>query len=180
MSQDTWRFINSFAPWLSALGTFSAVMLSLHLARRDKTVRLRVAVGHRLLVTPGTPKPWPEYISINIINIGHRDAQITYIGWKIGIFHKRYAVQSIINDGLSSSLPIRLRDGEEARYMIPLNETNWLENFALKMLSPYTSIQCRFARVQIFTSIGKTFEAPMEKSLQKKLVDATKAKNQNR
>jgi hypothetical protein len=172
-TQDTWRFINSFAPWFSALGTISAVLLAIHLARRDKTLRLEVSAGHRLIVTPGTPGPWPEYLSINIVNVGHREAQITNIGWKVGVLRKQHAIQTTINDGMSSPIPVRLRDGEEAKYLIPLNErTNWLEDFGTKMLTPLPWLQVRFIRVQVFTSIGKTFEAPIEPGLQKMLREA--------
>lgn len=174
-TQDTWRFINSFAPWLSALGTLSAVLLSLHLARGDKMVRLEISAGHRLIVTPGTPGPWPEYLSINIVNVGHRDAQVTNIGWKVGILRKRHAVQTTMPDGMSSPLPVRLRDGEEAKYLIPLNNTtNWLDDFGTKMLTPFPWLQCFFVRVQVFTSIGKTFEAPIERGLRTKLIEAVK------
>lgn len=174
-TQDTWRFINSFAPWFSALGTISAVVVAIYLARRDKTVRLEVSAGHRLIVTPGTPTPWPEYLCIKVVNVGHRDAQVTNVGWKVGILRKRYAVQTTINDGMSSAIPVRLRDGEEAKYYIPLNdETNWLEDFGRKMLRPFPSLQVRFVRVQAFTSIGKTYEAPIEPGLREKLIEAVK------
>ena len=177
MSRDTWRFINTFAPWLSALGTLSAVALSLYLARRDKTVRLEVSAGHRLLVTPGTPGPWPEFLAISVVNIGHRDAQITNIGWRVGILRKRHAIQTTITDGMSSQLPIRLRDGEEAKYFVPMNETtNWLDNFASKMLAPLPRVQVYFVRIQVFTTIGRTFEARIESSLRDKLIAAVDAK----
>ncbi len=179
-SQETWRFINTFAPWISALGTISAVMLSLYLARRDKIVRLEVSAGHRLIVTPGAPGPWPEYLSINIVNVGHRDAQITNIGWKVGILRKQHAVQTTINDGMSSPLPVRLRDGEEAKYLIPLNDTTrWLEDFGTKMMTPFPWLQSFFVRVQVFTSISKIFEAPIEKGLRQKLVEAAR-KNEHK
>jgi hypothetical protein len=38
--RETWTFVNSFAPWLSAIGTLAAVITSLYLATADRT-RLR-------------------------------------------------------------------------------------------------------------------------------------------
>jgi len=32
MNRETWQFINTFAPWFSALGTIFAVIISLRLA----------------------------------------------------------------------------------------------------------------------------------------------------
>nr|WP_320165904.1 hypothetical protein [uncultured Methylophaga sp.] len=176
-TEETWKFINTFAPWFSAIGTISAVILSLYLARRDKNVRLEVSAGHRLIISPGDSEPFPEYLSIYVVNVGHREAQLTNIGWKVGIFKKRYAVQSTINDGLSSPLPVRLKDGEEAKYLIPLNDENdWLKDFIEKMLSPNPKIQSRFARIQAFTSIGKTFESKIESSLIKKISEKVNEK----
>lgn len=60
MDVEFWKFINTFAPWLSALGTIAAVVVSLYLARRDKSIRLEVSAGHRLLATPGVKGPYPD------------------------------------------------------------------------------------------------------------------------
>jgi len=173
MSQDTWKFINTFAPWFSAIGTLSVVIVSLYLAGRDRNIRLKVSAGHRIIIGPGSAKPYPEYLCIYVVNHGHREAQITNIGWKVGIFKKQFAIQSTISDGMSSPLPIRLKDGEEAKYMIPLNEeTNWLKSFSEKMLQPYPRLQVHFMKIQAFTSIGKTFESGVERNLKEKLVEA--------
>lgn len=155
LDENTWKFINTFAPWFSATGTIAAVIISLRFARRDKKIRLEVSAGHRLLVTIGAPGPHEDFLCIHIVNVGHRDAQVTGVGWKVGIFRKRYAVQTLANDEYSSQLPIRLKDGEEAKYYVPLNrQTNWLEDFADKMLRPFPVLQSRFVVVQAFTSIG--------------------------
>jgi hypothetical protein len=47
MDQDTWRFINTFAPWAAALGTFGAVLVSLYLARKSNWIELEVRAGIR-------------------------------------------------------------------------------------------------------------------------------------
>lgn len=175
LSQDTWKFVNTFAPWLSAVGTISAVIVSLHLARRDKRIRLEVSAGIRLIVTPGIPESARnEYLAIHVVNIGHREAQITNVGWKAGIFKKRYAVQTNFMAGNSSSLPIRLRDGEEARYFVPLNEeSDWLSGFGRDMLSR-DWVQAYFLRIQVSTSVGVTVESRIEKGLRTKLIETMK------
>lgn len=176
-TQETWKFINTFAPWFSALGTISAVILALYLARRDRNIRLEISAGHRIIVTPGVPAPYPEYLSIYVVNVGHREAQLTNIGWKTGIFKKQHAVQTPPNNEFSSPLPIRLKDGEEAKYLIPLSEADdWLKDFTEKMLTPFPKIQCRFAKVRAFTSIGKTFESKFEVGLREKIIEKYHAK----
>ncbi len=86
------------------MGTISAVVVSLYLARHDNNVKLEVSAGHRLRVTPGDKKPYPEYLVIKIVNIGHREAQVTNIGWKVGLFRPQLAVQTTTPDKMSSTI----------------------------------------------------------------------------
>jgi multisubunit Na+/H+ antiporter MnhE subunit len=74
--RETWQFINSFSPWLSAVGTIIAVIVALYLARLDKRIRLRVSAGHRLVFSAGAsiPENPDEYLVINIVNSGYRTA----------------------------------------------------------------------------------------------------------
>ena len=172
MDLATWQFINTFADWFSAFGTISAVVVALYLARRDKSIRLEVFAGHRLLITPGQSESPPEYVCIGIVNVGHRETQITNIGWKVGFLKKKFAIQTVMRDGISSPLPIRLRDGDEARYYIPLQgDLRWLVDFAEKMLQPNPKMRLRFLRIQVFTSVGTSFDVKIEKGLRNKLLD---------
>lgn len=155
------------------MGTISAVIVSLYLARRDKSVRLEVSAGYRLIVTPGVKGPHPDYLLIKVVNIGHREAQVTGIGWKVGFFRRQYAVQITITDVMSSPIPVRLKDGEEANFFIPLDEqTNWLKNFVRDFLKRSPRIRSRFVKVQVSTSIGKTFSQRIEEDLRKLIVKA--------
>lgn len=171
----TWEFINSFSSWIAAFGTVAAVVVSLFLARRDKTVRLELTAGFRLSVIPGSLPPYSELVYISITNIGHREAQITNIGWKLGIFKKEQMIQTVINDGASSPLPVRLKDGEQAQYLIPLNEqTMWLESFRSEFLSQFPKLRSMTIKVWATTTIGKTFESKIEKGLRWKLLGIEK------
>lgn len=171
-----WQFVNSFAPWFSALGTISAVIVALYLARRDKQIRLHIAAGHRVILSQGQEGPPPQYLAIRITNIGYRDVLITGIGWRIGLFKKSYAVQTIPRDGISSALPIRMQDGDEACYYLPLfSDTEWLKQFIQKMLFPSLQWNLNFTYVQVFTSVGKVFEAPIECGLKKRIIEYVKS-----
>lgn len=170
-----WQLINSFADWFSAIGTIGAVVVALYLARQDKRIRLRVSAGHRVLVSQGMKGPPPQYLAIRVTNVGHREVQVTGIGWRIGLLKKSYAEQTIMRDDVSSTLPARLRDGEEVCYYIPLfDEVNWLGHFIEKMLSPNLKWRLRFTYVRIFTSVGKIFEEPLEQGLKKRIVSYAK------
>jgi len=132
-------------------------------------------------VTPGVPGEHPEYLVIRIVNIGHREAQVTNIGWKVGFLKKKFAVQTTIKDRLSADLPVRLKDGQKANYYIPLSEhTNWLRDFAKDFLPNKYRLRSRFIKITVHTSIEKSFEAPIEKGLRDRLVDvATKLESSN-
>ncbi len=172
MGKEFWIFINTFAPWLSAIGTISAVIVSLYLANKDKKIKLKVTAGYRLLLKPSKKGNTDEYLFIGIVNKWYREVQITNIGWKTGIVRKRRFVQMVIqNDGISSAMPIRLKDGEEAKYFIPLNnKTNWIDNFKLNVIKKYPRIDLHFVRIQIYTSIDKIFESRIERGLRDKLL----------
>jgi len=180
--KEAWEFINTFAPWLSAIGTLAVVIVSLYLARRDKTIRLEVSAGHRLMVVPGQQIEPTEWLMIRIINIGHREAQITNVGWKVGFFKKQHAIQMNFDtppgqSGISSPIPVRLKDGEEANYYIPLktSEMDWIREMMIDtFLQPHPKIRSRFLKIQAFTSVGNVFQARTEKGLRKKILEEIK------
>ena len=155
---------------MSAVGTIAAVIATIYFAWRGQRIRLKISAGHRLIVGQGTPKPFPEYLCIRVVNIGYRDTNIKSIGWEVGLFNKRYAVQNIVQNQYSSKLPVLLREGEEANYFIPIDkEANWLEKFCQDMLMPHPRIHVNFIKIWVTTSVGKTFESKIESNLKKKL-----------
>jgi hypothetical protein len=164
MDTEFWKFVNSFAPWFSAIGSLSAVAFALYLARQDKRVHLDVSVGHRLLVTQGVTGPPPSYLAIRITNIGHREAQISNLTWKTGIFRKAHAIQTISNDAMSSPMPTRIKDGEEARYYVRLDdEHDWLGKFIEDFLPNMHWLRLKLARFRVHTTIGTDFSTKLEK-----------------
>jgi len=110
-----WELFNSFANWLSAIGTLGAVWVALHLANRVATPKATVSVGHRLIIQPGMKGPYPEFIVFRIVNSGERILRINQIGWKVGLFRKRFAVQ-LFDEHRSSPLPVELAHGQEAQW----------------------------------------------------------------
>src|SRR2546428_351481 len=78
MDRQFWTFVNSFAPWLSAVGTICAVITALYLARRGDRIRLRVRCGIRIVVAQGgRPGSAPQYVNLEVTNVGRRTATIT-------------------------------------------------------------------------------------------------------
>ena len=171
LPQSAWQFVNTFAPWFSALGTFSAVTVSLYIAFRKPRPRARVSCGLRIIVQPGAKAPFPEFLQIRVVNLGDRPLRITSVGWRVGLFKKRFAVQTTENPPVSSPLPIELEHGQEASWRVPMStrEVPWFPYFAEGMLMPRWKLSLATLRVQASSSVGITFESRPESNLIVKL-----------
>lgn len=174
IDKSTWEFINSFSDWFSAIGTIAAVVVSLYLARGQSKLQLRITAGHRLMAGLGTGH-FPDYLYISIVNTGFRKALVTGIGWKVGVFRKRYAIQITDKSPWSSPVPVELTDGQEAQYLVPFaGEADWLNAFAKDFLGKHPVLLSRFGTLQVFTSVGKTFQKRIEGNLREKLIEAAR------
>ena len=170
ITKPQWDMFNGFANWFGALGSFTAAFIALYIANRSSKPSARATVGHRVLIYPGGEKPNPEYVVFRIVNTGDRPIQVIQIGWKLGLFRKRFAVQ-ICDPSLSSKFPAELSHGQEGSWFIPLTtqEGPWLEYIAREMLLPYPRIALWTIRGQIFSSVGHVFEARLEEGILKRL-----------
>jgi hypothetical protein len=173
ISKTEWDLINSFANWFAAAGTFAAAWVALYLARRAARPTARVSVGHRIIVGAGYKKPYPEFAMFRIVNTGDRPIRVSQLGWRTGIFRKRFAIQ-MFDATQSSPLPVDLTHGQEASWLVPFasREEPWPEYFAKGLLSPNHRSAVWSLRAQFFTSVGHVFEAKPEESLLKPLRQA--------
>jgi hypothetical protein len=166
IGKTQWDLINSFANWFAAAGSFAAAFVALYLARRAGTPSARVSVGHRIVVGPGSAKPYPEFAHFRIVNTGDRPIRISQIGWKTGLLKTRHAIQ-LFEPTMSSPLPVELSHGQEATWMIPFSARDepWPDYFAKGMLSPNHVVALWTLRGQFFTSTGHIFQTKPEESL---------------
>ena len=169
MNQESWKFINTFAPWFSAIGTFGAVITSLYLAKSEKPIKLKLLADIRIL----TEENNPQYLMIEVVNIGSKVTNIIGIGWEMGLFKKLSFIQIVkndITDLYSSPLPIKLNDGEDAKWLVALEKkNNWIESF-VKNLGNYPRWNIYWLRLIITTANGKTFKSKVGKSLKDALL----------
>lgn len=164
---ETWKFVNTFAPWLAALGSVAAVVTSLYLATRQTKVRLRLTAAHHLTVWTGAQLLPPEILDIEIVNVGLRDVEVAAIEWRAGLRGKRCLVQMPCNDGFSSRLPIRLAYGETARYVIPFH--SWVRQMR-EYLRPFARAQACLLGIQVRTSVGQIIGGRVEKKLRREII----------
>lgn len=174
-TQDTWRFFNSFADWLSGLGTLAAVWVALHLARRDDSVRLRISGGIWHLFQRGVSDWREEVVNVNITNIGRRPATVTHVWWEVGLVRKVKYLWVIGDTSLFGvKLPVKLEDGEEATIGFPLkqfdgNIAKWVSDSRLTGL--LGCLRRRRIRVCASTTANCTFRRVINKDLRDRVKD---------
>jgi len=173
VARSQWDMINGFANWFAAAGSFSAAAIALYLANRAAKPSANVSAGHRIIVGPGSKKPYPEFAVFRIVNTGDRPIRVIQLGWKVGLFRKRFAIQ-MYDQTQGSKLPIELTHGQEESWYVPLStiEEPWSEYFAKDMLMPHYRTALWTLRAQIFSSVGYVFEAKPEEGLLKRLRSA--------
>jgi hypothetical protein len=166
---QTWEFINTFAPWLSAAATICAVVLSLYLAFIRNRPKLRVRATHVVIVEQGGMAPYPSYVLINVVNVGDKRVRVTGIGWEFGVWRwKGSGVQLPNIDNVSNKVPLELEQGQEGNWFIPSD--NWCDGIARKFLLPHWRWNLVTMRVWVSTAAGLTFRSRVrDKFLRQKL-----------
>jgi len=164
MDKEIWLFINSFAPWLSALGSLSAVILSLYMSRQDKRISLDISAGYKVAVNPNSNSTPENLLHIHIVNIGYKNVQIHQLGWKTGFFKNKDFIFLLDKQPYSDNIPKRLEFGEEANFFIVLdNEYKFIDKFISDFLPNFKRLRIHFIKLVVYTTIGKSFSCKLEK-----------------
>ncbi len=121
MPTEVVEFLKLGPDWLSAIGTISAVIVALYLARRDKRIRPVGSATIYVVLERGT-QATPEFVTFTVTNIGTRAFVLTGISWRSGIFKKNHYLVIPPQNELSTRLPVKLADGDQAAVYIPLLE----------------------------------------------------------
>jgi hypothetical protein len=173
LSKSEWELFNSFSNWLSAIGTLAAVSVSLYLANLSGKPRASVSAGHRIIIRTSDKSKPREVVSFQIVNTGDRPIRITNIVWRVGLWKKRYSVQTF-NEKQSSPMPVELTYGQEASWAIPFDylADPWPNYFSRKMMEPNFWLSCMTIKVEFHSSVGEVFRTRPEKGLINKLREA--------
>jgi hypothetical protein len=169
--------------WIAGLGTLSAVIVSLYLARSQQKIKLRVTVGERLIVTAGEDHT-PEVASILVTNCSPRPAKVTHIAWRIGWRKKRYFIQ-LFNLREYETLPKMLSEGEEANFIIPYKFSERDEDWDVSMTKSlfddvrFPRLYAKSLRCCVSTSVGQNFVVKVEKGLRERLLRSVLANKAN-
>ena len=177
--RSLWLFINSFAEWLSAIGTLAAVIVALYLARRDSRIRLKVVVGIRVILQSGVDER-PEFFSIDVTNLGRRTANIVNLVMRDGLRFRvkqfgfgRQMVMMPFANAWSARVPTTIGDGERANYLLPwpqfetVNGDYMRAHFAGRL----GWLRARLFRIGVVTSAGGISDVRIERALADRLVE---------
>ena len=168
--QTTWLFINSFAPWLAALGTVASVIVSLYLALRASRSDIRVFI---CIIQLFDSDPKEKLLQISAVNHS-RKAVVKTIMWRsLGCFGRRkqdWIVQPL--DPRSTKLPCDLGFGEEANFLIQIDHAKLVLEHVRDSKFPWLTV--RRMRVGVITRTGQYFLAPLDHSMRKSILDRSR------
>jgi len=166
ISVEDWKFINTFAPWFSAFGTFLAVAVSLYFSYSTRKISLSISSGIYVFNENGTDE---EYLTIYVTNTGYRTVflnNFTCISFQVGLFKKiNIGIgHKYIDKNKSSNFPCKLGENETAHLFVKINHenVNWLHNFKEEHLKNY---RLPSLRIIVYPNIGKPFKTKPDKAI---------------
>lgn len=156
----TWECINSFANWLSAIGTILITGLALWLSVRDRRINLKSVLALGLIPSDNaTVLDRPVFV-LSFTNVGPRPVTVTNHCWILPLLKGFVYLQPHMDvevGGLCSELPLELTDGKEGHVFYP-------ENFFLQLDDPHRFffhksryvawLRIHFFKVRIVTTAG--------------------------
>lgn len=152
--QATWEFINSFSGWVSGMGSLFAVVVALHLAGKDRRVKIEMSAD--IITVIGPMKNPEETIGIRLFNPNRRIVQVNLVCW-ISLLKKRgFLTQNFTGE---PNLPVQLNDSDDVVFTIPIKYMRANLADLRPFLSPYPKLMVYFLRVVAVTSGGKKLKA---------------------
>ena len=144
MDQDSWRFINTFAPWLQRSAPLRQSWCRSSSRGEAIALSLRFARGFaEWLSSAASPQRVARFQCVNsfsrhpnslgwVSRIGRRDATIMHIFWRPVPWRKSGIVLLPPSNKYSSEFPITLKDGQP--------QTTRPQSVSLKRTSPNTLV----------------------------------------
>lgn len=159
-SCTTWECFNSFASWLSAIGTILITGLALWLSVRDRQIHLKSALTLGLLPSVNANLLNRPVFVLSFTNVGPRPVTVTNHCWVLPHVKGVVFLQPYMDAGvgsLCSKLPLELTDGKEGHVF-------YSDDFFLKLDDPakflfhkkrYIAwLRIHFFKVRIVTTAG--------------------------
>ncbi len=142
---------NALASWLAALGTITASVVALWLARSSQRVKVNALVDMGMIVPDPSRR---TYLTFIVTNTGERPVVINSIGWRVGTRRERRFCLTTNYGGTGDQLPKTLAHGEKAMF-VAMDDSNIAE-FAVDFVKDLSERSLRTLRGQFHTSVGHT------------------------
>ena len=124
-NQPLWIAVQAIGAVLAALGTVAAVITALRLAQKDNRVDLSVSAGVRVLVPMGGGQH-ERYLYVEVVNLGRRVATVDGVYWASWprwagwLLRRKIGAWITPQNRFSAGMPVTLKDGEHAVWMMPI------------------------------------------------------------
>lgn len=176
---DTWQCINSFAPWLSAIGMIFISGIALWLSVRDKVIRVDASFSGSLISSSDPNKLDTYAYVLHFVNVGARNVHITNFMWhsKKTPFskHQRSMIQPYLDikvAHLCSKFPMKLTDGDSARLYFKNDFIESLDEPEL-FIFPKNAIHAFFriftSKIYLCTSTEKQIKVKIKSGMRREL-----------
>lgn len=168
IDKEKWDVINGLANWLVAIGTISAVVVSLQLARASSAIKARLSAKARIMLL-GDGTEGQSIIQFEVINTGSRSFEVVSIGWKYGKGKSSRYFFQLFDMSASSRMPIRLQESERGNwhFQIDLGD-GWYQRMSREFSSEW-SRELRSFRAFASLSTGEEIECSPDESITEKL-----------
>ena len=180
-SCTTWECVNSFANWLSAVGTLFISGLALWLSIRDRLINMQAELNTGLIPGANPTILNQQVYILSFTNIGARPVTVRDHCWSLPfvkgiIFFMPYMDPQL--GMLCTKLPIELTDGKEGHAFYAADFYSKLdkpEEFLFHRNRLVAWIRIHFFRVLITTTAGKRINVAVKPAVRKKLWRTYKA-----
>jgi len=180
ITMENYNIINTYATIFAAIGTISAVVLSLYFAYSNRRISLKIHAG----MYKGSQDN-KDFILIKILNNGNRTVTISeHFGFEFGLFRKKNLIIGFknIDWNQSTRFPCKLYDGDEAVVVIPMEQEygDYLETFYKDFLIDSPRVNINTLKLQIFPNLGNTIKVKLDKSIKDAIREFTDTKKTNK
>ncbi|WP_263080881.1 hypothetical protein [Endozoicomonas sp. Mp262] len=169
MNIECWKFINSFAPWLSAIGTIVATSVSLYIALSNRKISIDIT-SEIYEFDAGVEK-----LIVQVTNTGYRTVvfnNYSCIAFQLSKFRSSKNIgigSNYIDFQNSSQFPCKLSEGETMKLIISMDNLesgNWLKNFKRNHMNGYSESDLK---VIAYPNVAKPFIKKVGKSIRTEL-----------
>jgi hypothetical protein len=127
--------LGTFADWLSALGTLSAVIVALYLANRDRKPRAEVTSSVSYSITSLGASQGPVALNFSVVNIGIIPIHLKECSIQVS---KRSIDRMIFVEGSHHKVDKLLGPGEHYEHTLPYDDlSNFYRRKGIKKLITY-------------------------------------------